>query len=82
MTKKRESKKPRVVWVGSTPITPFTAKEHREIDKHIKKHQEQLRKSIPEFTARSWSADLQVSISAKRSNIGRSTATTWREEKN
>ena len=31
MTKKREPKKPKVVWVGSTPITPITDKERRKI---------------------------------------------------
>jgi hypothetical protein len=42
--KKRGPKKPRVVWVGSTSITPISAKEHREIAKRIRKHREQLRK--------------------------------------
>ena len=30
MTKEREPKKPKVVWVGGTPITPITAKQSRE----------------------------------------------------
>ena len=48
MTKKRVTKKPKVVWVGSTPITPITAEERKEIHKHIKQRQEQLRKTYPE----------------------------------
>ena len=42
------SKKGKVVWVGSTPVTPITAKEHREIKKRIKKRHERLRKRYPE----------------------------------
>jgi len=41
-------KKPKVVWVGSTRITPITAKERREIAKRVKKQQEQLRKTYRE----------------------------------
>jgi len=48
MTKKRGPEKPKVVWVGSTPITPITAKEHRELAKRIRKRREQLRKVYPE----------------------------------
>ena len=48
MTKKRGPKKPKVVWVGSTPITPISAKEHRELEKRIKKRQEEMRKVYPE----------------------------------
>jgi hypothetical protein len=48
MTKKRGPKKPKIVWVGSTPITPITAKESRRIDKRIRKHREKLRKRYPE----------------------------------
>ena len=36
MTKKRVTKKPKVVWVGSTPITPITAEERKE---HSQAHQ-------------------------------------------
>lgn len=43
------SKKPKVVWVGSTPITPISAKERRKISKHIKKRHASLRKSYPEI---------------------------------
>src|SRR5208283_947606 len=48
MTKKRGPKKPKIVWVGGTPITPITAKESRRIDKRIRKHREKLRKRYPE----------------------------------
>ena len=48
MTKKRGPEKPKVVWVGSTPITPITAKEHRELAKRIRKRREKLRKVYPE----------------------------------
>lgn len=52
MTKKRAPKKPKVVWVGSTPITPITAKESRKIDKRIRKRREKLRKRYPEVHGR------------------------------
>ncbi len=42
------SKKPKVVWVGGTPVTPISAKEHRKINKRIKKRYERLRKRHPE----------------------------------
>jgi hypothetical protein len=48
MTKRREPTKPKVVWVGSTPITPISAKQHRELDKRIKKSRERLRRRYPE----------------------------------
>ena len=48
MTKNQGPKKPKVVWVGSTPITPITAKESRKIDKRIRKRREKLRKRYPE----------------------------------
>jgi hypothetical protein len=44
-------KKPKVDWVGSTPITPTTpiiTKERKEIGKRIEKEREQLRKVYPE----------------------------------
>jgi len=41
-------KKPKVVWVGSTPVTPISAKERRQINKQIKKRYERLRKRYPE----------------------------------
>ena len=49
MTKKRGPKKPKIVWVGSTPITPITAREGRKIDKRIRKRREKLRKRYPEL---------------------------------
>jgi hypothetical protein len=42
------TKKPKVVWVGSTPVTPISAKERRKIDKRIKKRYERLRKRYRE----------------------------------
>jgi hypothetical protein len=41
-------KKPKVVWVGSTAITPVTARERRKIDKRIKQRYKRLRKRYPE----------------------------------
>jgi hypothetical protein len=52
MTKKRGPKEPKVVWVGSTPVTPITANERREIDKRIRKRREQLRNRYPEVHGR------------------------------
>lgn len=48
MTKKSGPRKPKVVWAARTPITPITPKEHRELEKRIKKRHEQLRKVYPE----------------------------------
>jgi len=48
MTKERAPKKPKVVWVGGTPITPIAAKERRKIQKDIQKRHEQLRQRYPE----------------------------------
>ena len=48
MTKKRGPKKPKIVWVGSTPITPITDKESRKIDKRTRKRREKLRQRYPE----------------------------------
>jgi hypothetical protein len=39
--------KPKVVWIGSTPITPISAKEHRKIAKQIRKHHARLRERYP-----------------------------------
>ena len=49
MTKKRGPKKPKVVWVGSTPIAPISAKGHRELEKRIRKRHKKLRKVYPEI---------------------------------
>ena len=48
MTKEREPKKPKVVWVGSTPIAPITAEEKREIHQRIRERREKLRQRYPE----------------------------------
>jgi hypothetical protein len=42
----------KVVWVGGTPITPVSAKEHRKIDKSIKKRFRKLRRRYPEVHGR------------------------------
>lgn len=42
------SKKRKVVWVGSTPITAISAAEHRRLEKRIKKKHEMLRRRYPE----------------------------------
>src|SRR5260370_28765547 len=47
MTKKRRPKKPKIVWVGSTPIRPITDKESRKIDKRIRKRRGKLRPRHP-----------------------------------
>jgi hypothetical protein len=52
MTKEREPKKPKVVWVGGTPITPITAEKSRELDRRIQKRKEELRKRYPEVHGR------------------------------
>jgi hypothetical protein len=41
-------KKPKIVWVGSTPVSPITAKESRKIEKRIRKRREKLRQRYPE----------------------------------
>jgi hypothetical protein len=41
-------KKPRAICVGSTPTTPITSKERKEIVKQINKGREELRKVYPE----------------------------------
>jgi hypothetical protein len=48
MTKERAPKKPKVVWVGGTPITPITAEKRKEIRQRIRKRHEQLRERYPE----------------------------------
>jgi hypothetical protein len=40
--------KNKVVWVGSTPVTPVTAKERRRLDRRIKAHHEKLRRRYKE----------------------------------
>jgi hypothetical protein len=41
-------KKPKVVWVGATPVSPISAKERRQINRRIKKRYGRLRKRYPE----------------------------------
>ena len=52
MTKKREPQKPKVVWVGNTPITPITAQQSRELDRRIRKRKEQMRQRYLEVHGR------------------------------
>ena len=52
MTKRRGPQKPKVAWVGSTPITPITATRSRELDRRIQKRREKLRKRYPEVHGR------------------------------
>src|SRR5271155_1120272 len=42
------SKTSKTVWVGSTPITPLSAAEHKRLDKRIKKKHDKLRRRYPE----------------------------------
>ena len=42
------SKKPKTVWVGTIPVAPINAGEHRRLDRQIKNTQEILRKKYPE----------------------------------
>ena len=44
----RSNSKPKVVWVGSTPITPITAKERKKLHRLMKKRLEMRRKKYPE----------------------------------
>ena len=40
MTKKHSPNKPKVAWVGNTPVTPITPKEQRELAKRVRKRQD------------------------------------------
>lgn len=42
------TKKPKIVWVGSTSITPITPKERRKLHKLMKKRLGMRRKKYPE----------------------------------
>ena len=42
------TKKPKIVWVGSTPVRPLTPKEHKKLNKLMKKRMETRRKKYPE----------------------------------
>jgi hypothetical protein len=52
MTKKRVTKKPKVVWVGSTPITPITPKERNKLHRLMKKRLEMRLRGIPKSAVR------------------------------
>ena len=52
MTKKRAPKKPKVVWVGGTPITPITAQQSQELARRIRKRKQRLRQRYPEVHGR------------------------------
>jgi hypothetical protein len=52
MTKTRTPKKPKVVWVGSTPITPISEKQSRKLDERIRRRKEWLRTRYPEIHGR------------------------------
>jgi len=41
-------KKQKIVWVGNTPVTPWTAEEHRRIARRIRARQEKLRRKYKE----------------------------------
>ena len=45
MTPKNKQK---IVWVGSTPVTPWTPEEHRRIARRIRKRHEKLRRRYKE----------------------------------
>lgn len=48
MTKKRMAKKPKTMWVGSTPVTQITSKERKKLHKLMKKRLGLRRKKYPE----------------------------------
>ena len=48
MAKNRERKEPKIVWVGSTPVTAITGKEGRKVEKRIGKRRAKLRQRYPE----------------------------------
>jgi hypothetical protein len=41
-------KKPKIIWVGNTPVTPITAKERRKLRKLMKKRLDMRRRKYPE----------------------------------
>jgi hypothetical protein len=47
-----EKKKPKVVWVGGTPINPITPKERKKLRKLMKKRLAMRRKKYPELRGR------------------------------
>jgi hypothetical protein len=46
------NEKPKVVWVGSSPITRISETQSRELDRRIQMHKERLRKRYPEIHGR------------------------------
>jgi hypothetical protein len=48
MAKKSGPKNPKVVWVGSTPVTRISAKEQRKLAEQVKQRHEHLRTVYPE----------------------------------
>jgi len=52
MTKKRNPRNPKFAWVGSTPITPISDEQSREIDRRIHRRKDRLRKRYPEIHGR------------------------------
>jgi hypothetical protein len=50
--KTTRSKKSKTVWVGSTPVTPISAAEHRGLEERIEKKYERLRRRYPEVHGR------------------------------
>jgi len=70
------TKKPKTVWVGSIPVTPISAAEHRRLEKRIKKKHEKLRRRYPEVHGKkvdwiSHSYEEGVSADLKGSHCGR-----------
>jgi hypothetical protein len=47
MTKRRGGKKPKIVWVGNTPVTPITHEERKKLHKLMKKRLVTRRKEVP-----------------------------------
>lgn len=48
MTESRGGKKPKIVWVGNTPVTRITDQERRKLHKLMKKRLAMRRKKYPE----------------------------------
>ena len=48
MTKKRARARPRIVWVGTTPVTLFSRQQRKKIRKLVKKRLMRYRKRYPE----------------------------------
>jgi hypothetical protein len=48
MTKKRATRTPKIVWVGSTPVTRITPEERKKLHKLMKKRLAMRRRKYPE----------------------------------